>query len=309
MMARCAERKARARCLFLLVAGLLVPSPSQAWGFEAHKLIADRFISLLPPELRPLFEQRKAFIVERSVDPDLWRTAGFEEEPPRHFVDLDFYGAYPFLELPHEYDRAIEKFGQDVVDQQGTLPWRTQEFYGRLRREFGSLTGKAPGPYALDNIVLFAAILAHYVSDGHVPLHSVVNYDGQLTEQRGVHGRWESELFERNRARLKVAPDSPKPITDPREFMFQTLLSSNKLAEGVLQSDKKAAQGREFYDDGYFDIFSAEQLGVLERRLNESITAVAGVIVGAWTEAGRPEVPVERPSREPRRIQQPGRRP
>jgi hypothetical protein len=91
--------------------------------------------------------------------------------------------------------------------------------------------------------------------------------------------------------------------------MFETLLSSNQLAEGVLQSDRKAAQGREFYDDGYFAAFGAEQLSVLEKRLNDSITAVAAVISGAWTQAGRPPVPEERPARGPRRVQQPGRHP
>lgn len=308
MSATLAGLKARATWV-VLTAAILAPNPSYAWGFEAHKLIADRFIALLPPELKPLFEKRKAFVVERSVDPDLWRIVGFEAEPPNHFVDLDYYGKYPFTELPHEYDRAVQKFGREVVHEQGTLPWRTQELYGRLQREFVSLKGPSPSPYALDNIVLFAAVLAHYVSDGHVPLHAVVNYDGVLTEQRGVHGRWESELFERYRTRLKVAPAVPNPVTDPREFMFQTLLSSYQLAEGVLQSDKKAAQGREFYDDGYFEAFGAEQLSVLERRLNDSITAVAAVVSGAWSEAGRPPVPVEWSAREPRRIQQPGRRP
>jgi hypothetical protein len=286
---------------------VLMPAPALAWGFDAHKAIAEHFIALLPPELKPLFSQRKAYVVERSIDPDLWRTVGWEAEPPNHFVDLDFYGTYPFAELPHEYDRAVEKFGEEVVREQGTLPWRTQEFYGRLRREFESLTRPAGSSYALDNIVLFAAILAHYVSDGHVPLHAVVNYNGQTTNQLGIHSRWESELFERNRARIKIAPAAPTGIADPREFMFQTLLTSNQLAEGVLQSDKKAAQGRAFYDEGYFEVLAAEQLSVLERRLNDSITAVAAIVTGAWEQAGRPAVPVERPTRQPRPIRPPGR--
>jgi hypothetical protein len=298
-----------ARLVSCLVAAavLCAPAPTYAWGFEAHRLIGDRFIALLPAELRPLFEARKTFIVERSIDPDLWRTLGFDSEPPNHFVDLDYYGKYPFEELPREYDRAVQKYGREVVNQQGTLPWRTQEFYGRLQREFASLKKGTPSPYVLDNIVLFAAVLGHYVSDGHVPLHAVVNYDGQLTHQRGLHSRWESELFERNRMRMHIAPASPEPVTDPRAFMFQTLLRSSQLAESVLLSDRKAAQGREFYDDGYFEAFAKEQLSVLEKRLNESITAVAAVITGAWIEAGRPEVPARHPARAPRRIPQRGR--
>src|ERR671924_699089 len=129
---------------FVAVITLCIPAQTAAWGFEAHKTIAEHFIALLPSELRPLFERRKAFIVERSVDPDLWRTVGFEEEPPNHFADLDYFGKYPFTELPHDYDRAVQKFGREVVHQQGLLPWRTQEFCGKLRREFEALKRKSP---------------------------------------------------------------------------------------------------------------------------------------------------------------------
>jgi hypothetical protein len=298
------------RASVVLAVALCVPTPAQAWGFSAHKAIAEHFIALLPPALKPLFEARKAYIVERSIDPDLWRSVGFEQEPPNHFVDLDYYGKYPFVELPREYDRAVQKFGREVVHEQGLLPWRTQEFYGRLEREFASLKGNAPRGYANDNIVLFSAILAHYVSDGHVPLHALVNYDGQLTNQQGIHSRWESELFERYRSRIKITPSSPKPVTDPRDAMFQTLLASHLLAEGVLQSDRKAAQGRKFYDDGYFEALAKDQLSVLERRLNDSITAVAAFVIGAWEQAGRPAIPEDR-ARPPRAIRppQPGRSP
>lgn len=287
-----------------LVAMTAASTPAQAWGFEAHKAIAEHFIALLPPELKPLFERRKAYIIERSIDPDLWRTVGVDRELPNHFVDLDHYGKYPFSELPHEFDRAVQKFGREVVEERGTLPWRTQEFYGRLQREFESLKRKTPPSYAVDNVVLFSAILAHYISDGHVPLHAVVNYDGQLTNQHGIHSRWEAELFERNRARIKIAPAAAKAVIDPRESMFETLLASNKLAEGVLQSDRRAAQGRGFYDDEYFEALAKEQLSVLERRLNDSITAVAAFVIGSWEQAGRPAIPLER-VRQPRRIPQP----
>ena len=291
------------RVVAAVVIVTLLPAPAFAWGFDAHKFITEQMLALLPAELKPLFERRKAFVIERSIDPDLWRNVGWETEPPNHFVDLDYYGTYPFSNLPHDYDRAVQRFGREVVHEQGTLPWRTQEFYGRLERAFASLKRPSPG-YAADDIVLFSAIIAHYVGDGHVPLHAVVNYDGQVTNQRGIHSRWESELFERNRTRLKIAPGPIRVIADPREFMFETLLASNQLAEGVLAADKKAAAGREFYDDGYFSVLAQEQLGVLERRINESITAVASMIVSAWQQAGRPAIP-EPSARSPRRIAPP----
>ena len=64
--------------------------PASAPGDSpAHRHIADRMIALLPAEIRPLFEARRAFIVDRSVDPDLWRNVGWDQEPPNHFLDLD----------------------------------------------------------------------------------------------------------------------------------------------------------------------------------------------------------------------------
>ena len=283
-----------------------LPSPGWAWGFEAHKFIVDRMIALLPPEIRPLFEARRAFLVERAIDPDLWRTAGWEEEPPHHFLDMDHpaFGPYPFEALPRDYSDAVQKFGRQFIHQQGLLPWRTSEFWGRLVREFESLKRAAPPGYALDNIALFSAVLAHYVSDGHVPLHAVVNYNGQLSGQDGVHSRWEAELFERNRSRLKIAPPALKPVTVPRDAMFDTLLASNRAAANVLESDRKAVQGRELYDDAYFEAFASGTLPTLERRLNESISAVASFIAGAWEAAGRPKVPTEFP-RTPRPIRRP----
>ena len=283
-----------------------LPASTSAWGFDAHKFIADRMIELLPPELRPLFEKRRAYIVERAIDPDLWRNVGWEEEPPNHFLDIDHeaFGPYPFDGLPRDYDKAVQKFGKQFVETQGLLPWRTTEFYGRLQREFESLKRKPAPGYAADNIALYSAILAHYVSDGHVPLHAVVNYDGQLTGQNGLHSRWEAELFERSRSTLRIAPAPAKPVANPRDFMFDVLLASNRHAANVLESDRKAAAGREFYDDGYFDALGAGTRGLLEQRLNDSITAVASLIIGAWDQAGRPAVPVEMP-RTPRPIRRP----
>lgn len=290
----------RTRLLAAALVLALTPAPAHAWGFEAHRFIMDRAIALLPAELKPFFEARRAFIVERSVDPDLWRTAGWTDEPPNHFLDMDWegYGPYPFDALPRDYDRAVAKFGKETVDEYGRLPWRTAEFYAHLTRAFASI-GEAG--YALDNVAFYSAVLAHYVSDAHVPFHAVWNYDGQRTNQRGVHSRFETELFARERAGLTLAPAAPVAVTDAREAIFGTLLVGVKLTDEVLAADKAAVAGREFYDDGYFEAFRVRARPVMEQRLNESITAVAAFIIGAWEQAGRPAVPLESP-RRPRRV-------
>ena len=51
--------------------------------------------TLLPPEIRPFFQKFRTTVVEHAIDPDTYRTMGFVEEPPRHFLDMDAYGAVP----------------------------------------------------------------------------------------------------------------------------------------------------------------------------------------------------------------------
>jgi len=111
--------------VFVLVAALAAPGRADAWGFVAHALIMERAIALLPAELRPLFEKHRAKVVERIIDPDTWRAAGFAEEEPNHFLDLDWegYGKEPFRELPRDYTAAVAKFGRARILANGTVPW------------------------------------------------------------------------------------------------------------------------------------------------------------------------------------------
>lgn len=272
---------------FLLAAA---PLPAAAWGFEAHKFIMARAIPLLPPEIRPFFEKYQVEIVEHAVDPDLWRTAGWMAEPPRHFLDLDAYGPYPFSRLPRNYDAAARQFGEAFVEKNGTLPWRTAEVYGKLVEAFGQKAS-----YSRPNIRFFASVLAHYSADAHVPFHAVLNYDGQLTGQWGIHARFETELFERYGAKLTVSPRAPVPLANPRDLIFDTLLASFPLVQPVLDADRAAVQGRAAYDDEYFERFLERARPILEKRLSDSISDVATLVTAAWVEAGRPALPLEEP--------------
>lgn len=280
----------------LTALAVATPRPVSAWGFEVHKFIVARAIPLLPSEIRPYFEKNRDAFVEHSIDPDLWRTVGWMEEPPRHFVDMDAYGPYPFKELPRVYDEAVKRYGKDFVDKNGTLPWRTEEIYLKLVEAF-----QQRAPYARENIRFFSSVIGHYVADAHVPFHAALNYDGQLTGQWGIHSRFESELFLRYRDTLTLDPKPVAAVENARDFIFETLLASFPLVQPVLEADRAAVSGREYYDDEYFALVFGKVRPILERRLSESITAVASVITAAWTRAGKPAVPVDE-VRTPRKV-------
>jgi hypothetical protein len=287
--------------VFVLIAALALPGRADAWGFEAHHLIMERAIALLPAELRPLFEKHRAKVVERSIDPDTWRSAGFEDEDPNHFLDLDWegYGKEPFDELPRDYTAAVAKFGRARIQQNGTVPWRAEEMFGNLQRAFRDYERR--GAFGQNDIIQFSAWLSHYVSDAIQPFHGVINYDGQLTKQNGVHTRFEAALVERYKGQLVLSPSALPPIRAPRDFIFERLIEDTRLAPGILKADLDAIGSRDVYDDQYFESFFRATRPVIERRLSDSIAAVAAAITGAWEAAGRPPVPVSPPPQPPRR--------
>jgi hypothetical protein len=278
--------------LVALAASLLVPSPALAWGTAAHRYIMGRAIELLPPELKPFFEHYRDEVVARSVDPDLWRSVGWEDDP-NHFVDFGMkeLGAFPFTALPREYGAALEKFGPGMLNRIGRLPWREAEEFGNLRRAFETFNREST--YGPSDVVLFAPVASHYMQDAHQPFHASENYDGQLTGNHGIHARFERDLFERFRTRLHVVPAPPAPIRNVRDAAFDALLAGYQQVDAILQADSAAVAGKDTYDDAYFEAFFLKVQPILERRLAESITATAGVVVGAWDLAGRPVVKLE----------------
>ena len=143
---------------------------------------------------------------------------------------------YPFKDLPREYDEALKKHGIDKLKQNGLVPWRTHEIAGRLIRGFEALRNN--GPYAQSDIRFFSAIIGHYVADAHVPLHAVLNYNGQLTGQTGIHNRWEDELFIRYQKQLVIKPGA---ITSHRErARFRVRHAARKLS-----TRRRSARGRQ----------------------------------------------------------------
>jgi hypothetical protein len=276
----------------VVLAATLVPAPAFAWGFVGHRYIMGRAIDLLPPELKPFFTHYRDEIVARAVDPDLWRNAGWEDDP-HHFINFGAreFGEFPFNDLPRDYGAALEKFGRSALNRLGMLPWRLSEEFGNLRRALEGF--KRESAYGPGDVVLFAPVASHYIQDAHQPLHASNNYDGQLTGNTGIHARFERDLIERFQARLTVTPAPASGTRNARDAGFAALLSSYQLVDPILKADSDAIAGKDVYDDEYFEKFFTKVRPILEKRLAESITATASVIIGAWEAAGKPALKLQ----------------
>lgn len=277
-----------------------------AWGMEVHRFITKRAIEGLPAEVKPFFMARADFIVEHSVDPDLWRVADLSSqwgnEDPNHFLDFDGFGeAAPFSGVPRDWKAVVQKYGAELANKNGRLPWRAEEMFNKLVATFTDM-GKNPAGYAADNARYQAAVLAHYIEDAHVPFHAVTDYDGQATNQRGIHSRFETELVMRNKATLALTPVVISPVPDIKTFIFDTLIADQPHVKTILDADKKATDGREFYDDAYFTDFAKNgALTVAQERISRAASSVASVWIAAWEKAGKPKLPDDG-ARTPARI-------
>jgi hypothetical protein len=275
------------------------PAGLDGWGMDVHRRITARALDGLPPEIKPFFEEQRAIIIEHSVDPDLWRVVGLltdrGEEDPNHFLDIDGLDEpRPFTNVPREWNAYVARYGLDRANKMGRLPWRAEEIFDRLKAAFQAIAKGTPA-YAGDNARYLSAVMAHYVEDAHVPFHAVQNYDGQLTNQRGILSRFESELVLRNWDTLKLTPVKLRPITNMREFIFETLVSGEVMVQRILDADRRGTEGRETYDDGYFTMLLEGTRPIVEQRVSEAASHVASAIVSAWTAAGKPALPLKGP--------------
>jgi hypothetical protein len=272
--------------LLLVVASA---SSAGAWGFPGHRLVNAQATHTLPPPLAALFAANEAWISEHAIDPDLWVLSGREGELPNHFMNLDAFGAYPFADIPLLEADHLARFGEKAVEQ-GRVPWRVADVYRDLVSAFAAQDEA--------RVLERAAVLGHYVADAHVPLHAIVNYDGQLTGQKGVHARWESELVARFERQIesRVEPSAAVRIDDPAAFVFDVLRESFVRSPDALVADRETAGPRDYadtpeddrYDDGYYSRFYEREGDTVVARLDAAATALGSLWLSAWEDAGRP---------------------
>ena len=282
--------------LFCLL--ILIGKQSFCWGFFAHKKINYQAVFLLPPEMLVLYKSQIDFLAEHAVDPDKRRYA-IPEEGPRHFIDIDHYGKYPYSELPRKWTDAVAKFSEDSLKAYGIVPWWVQTMLQRLTTAFKEKNQA--------KILKLSAEIGHYIADAHVPLHASQNHNGQLTNQKGIHGFWESrvpELLADKEWDFFIG--KADYIKNPGEFIWQRVLESAAAADTVLLferelnnnfspdqkfgfEDRNGVTVRQ-YSSAYSIAYNTKLDGMIERRMRQSIYAIASFWYTAWVNAGQPDL-------------------
>ncbi len=278
----------------LFIAAMFIPLElSHGWGYNAHMRINSDAVDTLPAGMKEFFESERNFISEHASDPDKWRRDD-KDEAPRHFIDIDMYGTYPFRELPRDYDEAVKKFGAEAVNSKGTLPWRIVEYTMKLSEDMKS--GER------EKIRMSAAALGHYVGDAHMPLHTAENYYGQFTNNEGIHNQFE-QLMDDSLEEYKPSMREAEPIDDPLGFAFDIILNGYQLVLPILIADSKAREGlpdalidslADWKADPVKDYIEALYRDVGDigwKQMSGASENLGRYWVTAWESAGRPSLP------------------
>ena len=268
--------------LFVLLFFLIPSEKLFAWGETGHRIINRKAVDYFPPEMAA-FKAWRDYLGEHASDPDIRRRTD-KSEAPRHFIDIDYYKEFLLGKMIENEDSLISIYGLKTVTKVGLLPWATLDTFNNLIKAFKDRDG--------DKAMSLASDLGHYVADGHQPMHTVVNYNGQLTNQKGVHVRYESEMINRYQDELEnsFGDCHISQVKDPLKFIFGYISSSNSVCDVLFDADALATkEAGSITSDEYYRLMWFRTKYITEVQFNKAAQDIAALIYTAWVDAGRPD--------------------
>jgi hypothetical protein len=156
-------------------------------------------------------------------------------------------------------------------------------------------------------ILRLSAEMGHYIGDAHVPLHTSENYNGQLTNQNGIHAFWESripELFANDEYDFYVG--EAVYFEDKAQYFWDIVEHSHQLVDSVLAIERALREEVSKDQQMCFDerlgrtvltqcedfarAYQDRMNGMVENRMRASILAIGSSWYTAWVDAGQPDL-------------------
>ncbi len=278
---------------WFIILPFVLPTFVEAWGYDAHRRINYSASRQLKGSLGQFLKNNSAPLKWYAVAPDYNKNID-SEEYHRHFIDTDYYDEYPFTNIPKKYEDIISLYGEEKVRKYGIAPWTINQTCDRII----DLLKKN----RLDEAVYNMSALGHYISDLHMPLHTVINYNGQFSGNYGIHKRWERSLVNEYIKKIKPVGEIEE-IDDPWEFSMKIVRESFKLHHLILEADTKArklltkeqAKMLNSYDalsfeKPYLDVLYNETGDLLKDRMGRAVMRIASLWNYCWEQAGSPNL-------------------
>jgi len=276
---------------------ILIPISSGSWGFFAHKHINQLAVFTLPLEMIGFYKQHIDYITARSINADKRRYV-LKNEAPKHYIDIDAYGDSALFTMPRYWQQAVEKYGEDTLMSYGIVPYHVNKMSYWLIKAF-----KEKNP---EKIIKISTDLGHYIADANVPLHTTKNYNGQLTDQYGIHGFWESRLPELFFNSYDLLTGQATYVEDLQLEVWSGVVKAHLALDSVFSMEKKLTQKfseskkYSFEDRGgatiktysfeFSEAYHKKLNGMVERRMKSSIKMIGDFWFSCWVKAGQPDL-------------------
>ncbi len=273
------------------------PDHKLDWGFYGHKKINELAVFCLPSPLFDFYKSNLPYLIEHSVDPDR-RRHSVKGEAEKHYIDLDHYYINDRLpKMPTTWAKAICQFDEDSLRARGIVPWHIQHQLNQLTEAFVSKDK--------NRILQLSAEIGHYIGDAHVPLHTTSNYNGQKTNQHGIHGLWESRIPEQLFDEYRFAYHTATIIEHPDQHIWNIVYQSHAALDSVfaferdvqieLNEHKMEIDFRNNvltyqYSDAYTALYAQKLNHQVERRMRSAFSCIADFWYTAWINAGQPSL-------------------
>ncbi len=271
----------RKRNLFLLILFSLIFI--YGWGANGHKIINRRSTFSLPPLMSflnwadSLAAHSSAADYRRSSDPN---------EAPRHYIDIDDYPEFISTgRIPQDLDSLIAIHGSSFVYDKGILPFSIMATADSIKKYFQL--------HNYQKAMLHAADLGHYVGDGHNPLHITRNYDGQYTNQTGVHSRYETQLINRDSANITYNFRNAVYVSDMNGYVFNFLYHNYTYVDSVLKYDSIARATAGSYNTAYYQIYWQLAGNFTNLLFNNASHFISDLVYTAWINSGSPTLVIQ----------------
>lgn len=289
--------KSFAQFILILCISLFFPGSAFSWGFFAHKEINRLAVFTLPPEMIKFYKSQIYYLSEHAVDPDKRRYI-ISEEAPRHYLDADVYGDSSIYKLPRYWKDARELYSEDTLNAYGIVPWHIQLVAYNLTEAFKRNDGLA--------ILKLSADLGHYIGDANVPLHTTENYNGQLTNQHGIHGLWESRLPELFNKEYDFFVGKAEYVDNIQLRAWDAIIQAHIAVDSVLSFEReislkipeekkygfeeRGATTVKVYSREFSIAYHKMLRGQVERQMRASIKMVGDIWYTCWLNAGQPDL-------------------
>jgi hypothetical protein len=201
--------------------------------------------------------------------------------------------------MPLNWTGAVNKFSKDSLIKYGYVPYWIVVIKEKLTNAFRNANR--------DSILFYSADLGHYIGDANVPLHTSLNYDGQLTGQRGLHALWESVIPELELSQYQLYNGhKAKYLEQPAIAIWGAIRRAHFLLNDMVEKERTITKqftdstkyriqkrnGRDvrYYETEFAKAYAASLVPTINAQLLYSSNLIADFWYTCWIDAGKPDL-------------------